>query len=132
MLTLCAVNVRAVGPLLLALLGAACAEEVGRPPVARIVATPSYIPKNDNFQTPVDLDGTGSSDEVDDPQGTHPLQYRWSFSPSEYRVQEGDLGAPRMRVLLPGQGPVTVQLTVTDGDDGLATRAQVIVGITLP
>ena len=90
----------------------------------------SYIPLGDNFQTPVTLKGDMSADEVDDPGATHPLQFHWSID-GDYQVQDGDVNSVDLTVLLKGDRPVPVTLSVTDGDDHLTAKSTVMIGITL-
>jgi len=114
----------------------ACTEEVGHPPVARIDVFvgsmhTSYIPLNDNFQTPVTLKGDMSADEVDDPGATRPLKYQWSID-AQYQVQDGDVNSVDITILLKGDRPVPVTLAVTDSDDHLTARSTVMIGVTIP
>ena len=108
----------------------ACSEDTGHPPVARIAAMPTYIPQNDGFQTAIALDGTGSADEVDDPTATRPLTYSWTVG-GDYKLQDGDLGSAKVTILLKGDRPVPVTLSVTDADDHLTAKSTVMIGITL-
>jgi hypothetical protein len=115
----------------LALGGAAgCSEAEGRPPVARIHVTPIYIRQNDAFQTAVEVDGSGSADEVDDPAGTRPLTFQWNL-PADAMLVEGGVTAPRLVIHLRGDRPVEIDLAVTDSDDHLTAAASTVVGITL-
>ena len=91
---------------------------------------PTYIPQNDAFQTAIALDGSGSADEVDDPKATHPLNYSWSVG-GDFKIQDGDLGAAKVTILLKGDRPVPVTLSVTDGDDHLTAKSTVMIGLTL-
>jgi hypothetical protein len=115
----------------LALAGACADEETGHPPVARIAVTPAYIPQNDAFQTAIGLDGTHSADEIDDPAAARPLRFQWGIG-GAFRLQDGALDAPALTILLAGDRPVPITLAVTDSDDGLAARATVMIGISLP
>lgn len=98
----------------------ACAEDVGRPPEARIELRPDQIGEDDGFQTPVTLDGAASADPVDHPDGAM-LAYAWQILDDEFRLEPGSRTyheAPVIR--LRGDRPATVILTVTD-EDGLTS-----------
>lgn len=88
----------------------------GNPPVARASASPSAIVENDGFQTAVTLDGSASSDPVDDPDGTAPLTFQWAISGDEYRYDTGDDTSATPVVRFRGDRPATIKLTVTDAD----------------
>jgi hypothetical protein len=91
---------------------------------------PTYIAQNDNFQTAIALDGTASADEVDDPTATRPLTYSWNVG-GDFKIQDGDLGAAKVTILLKGDRPVPVTLSVTDADDHLTAKSTLMIGITL-
>ena len=91
---------------------------------------PTYIPQNDGFQTAIALDGTNSADEVDDPSASRPLTYSWTVG-GDYKIQDGDLGSAKVTILLKGDRPVPVTLSVTDGDDHLTAKSTAMIGITL-
>jgi hypothetical protein len=96
--------------------GAACTTPEGRPPIARITLSPEAIVSDDQYQTAVTLDGTRSAD-VDDPDGTTPLQYRWRIEGDGYRVDEGSTVTSSMPVVrFQGERPATIELTVIDRD----------------
>lgn len=102
--------------------GAGCADIEGRPPVARIDATPRAIPEHDDFQTAVVLDASRSADPIDDPDGGLPLRYAWELTNDEFRLEPGsDLESPTVRLRFRGERPATVRLTVTDTDGQSAT-----------
>jgi hypothetical protein len=89
------------------------------------------IPEHDNFATSVTLDGTRSADPVDDPDGTHPLDFRWEIVGDEARFEPGsneDDATPA--VTFRGDRPATITLTVTDAD-GLAASATTYVQLTV-
>ncbi len=123
-------NVSAVRPwLLLAFLGA-CTTETGHAPVARIDVTPNAIPERDDFQTDVVLDGTGSADPIDDPDGGLPLTYTWDIGGDAVRVEQGTVTTSRLTVRFQGARPATIRLTVTDVT-GLAGTARVQLRLTI-
>jgi hypothetical protein len=106
---------------LLALLCAACGtESEGRPPVARITATPRAIPLNDDYTTDVVIDGLESADPIDDPEATMPLEFRWRILEDGGRFVGGDATSVQATIRLAGARPARLELTVTDadGDEG--------------
>jgi hypothetical protein len=99
---------------------AACTAAEGRPPVARIELVPDQIGENDGFQTEVVLDGRGSADPIDHPDGAD-LDYAWEILDDEARFPPGSRSdQPAPVVLLRGDRPATIVLTVTD-EDGLSS-----------
>jgi hypothetical protein len=116
-------------PLALAALCAACSEPSGRPPIARIDLSPAYVLAADNYRTPVTLDGSRSSDEVDDPTATRPLHFGWRLDPS-FRVASGAIDSASLTVLVPGDRPRSLTLVVADSDDALTTSATAVIGVT--
>ncbi len=88
----------------------------GHPPAARIVVTPAYVPLSDGYRTDVLLDGSGSSDDVDDPRRIQPLLYEWEIEDADAPVSPS-LESQKVTVRIAGSHPVTVRLTVADGDD---------------
>jgi hypothetical protein len=101
--------------------GAGCTLDEGRPPLARIEITPPSIVENDGFQTTVTLDGTASADPLDDPDGSSRLTFAWEILDDEHRFEGSRASSPVAMVLLRGDRPATIVLTVTDGDDLEAT-----------
>lgn len=116
---------------LVILVAAGCTTDEGRPPVARIVASPRAIPEHDGFQTDVVLSGTTSADPIDDPEGTRPLDFVWQITGDEARYQDGTPTSPTITVRLLGDRPATVRLTVTDEDAQSAT-ATLQLQLTIP
>jgi hypothetical protein len=110
---------------------AACADESSHAPVARIAATPRAIAQHDDFQTDVVLDGTASTDPIDDPDGTRPLAYRWEITNDDVELRAGSLASPKITVRLLGDHPATVRLTVTDAA-GQAATARLQLQLTIP
>jgi hypothetical protein len=109
-----------------------CAAEEGRPPIARIAIDPMAIPEHDDFQTMVTLDGSDSADPIDDPDGAHPLDFRWEIIGDEVRFETGSHEDDKMpSVRFRGDRPATVNLTVTDVD-GLSAGATAYVQLTVP
>jgi hypothetical protein len=110
----------------------ACSATEGHPPVARIIAEPQAIPERDEFQTDVVLDGSTSSDPIDDPDAARPLAYEWSFTNDDAELQPGS-GAfePIVTVRFRGARPPTIRLTVTD-EDGQATTVTRQLQLTVP
>jgi len=108
----------------------ACTNEVGHAPVARIDITPRAIPEHDDFQTDVLLDGTGSADPIDDPDGGLPLTYTWEIGGDEARIQQGTATSSRLTVRFLGARPATIRLTVTD-QTGLSGTARVQLQLTI-
>lgn len=122
---------RAAGILVTVALVAACGVEDGRPPVARISLDPAAIPEHDDFRTPVTLDGTASDDPIDDPDGLDPLEFTWEIHGDEFRFEPGsDARDPAPVILLRGNTPATVRLTVTDVD-GRSTTAERRIALTV-
>jgi len=120
-----------VRPLLvLTFLLAACEQEPGHAPVARISATPRAVLENDGFQTQVTLDGSASADPVDDPEDTTQLQYHWAIENDEFRVIGGSLDAQEVELTFFGARPATVRLTVTDVD-GRSSTARIQLQLTV-
>ncbi len=113
----------------LATLGA-CSAGGGRQPTARITLSPAYVPINDGYATDVILDGTASSDSIDDPTASHPLLYAWTIDDPQARFSPDD-HSPKVTVRVGGGHPESVHLTVLDfdGDEGSASA---IIGVTLP
>jgi hypothetical protein len=109
---------------------AACTD-LGHPPTARLTASPAYLMVNDNYATDVVLDGSGSRDDVDDPNGIETLRYDWSIDDPAPRIVDGDLRSPKLTVRLAAARPTTVTLTVTDPTDDSGTTL-IRIGITLP
>jgi len=102
----------------------------GHPPAARVVITPGYVPLGDAYHTDVRLDGTTSDDGVDDPKHLQPLLYQWEIEDADAPIDPSP-EAPRITVRIAGTHPVTVRLTVADGDNVKSTVAQQI-GVTVP
>jgi hypothetical protein len=100
---------------------AACTPEEGHPPVARIEASPGVIPENDGFQTPVTLDGSGSADPLDDPEGQRPLEFVWDIRSDEFRFDTGSRTSASPVVSFRGDRPAIIDLTVTDEDGQSST-----------
>jgi hypothetical protein len=116
---------------LVVLILSGCAVEEGRPPLARIDLTPSAIPENDGFETLVTLDATRSADPVDDPDGSAPLEFRWSILGDDFDFEPGSNEedvTPELRFR--GDRPATITLTVTDVD-GLSATATAHVQLTV-
>jgi hypothetical protein len=101
---------------LLVLVVAGCALDDGRPPLARISISPTSIVENDGFMTLVTLDGTESADPLDDPEGRAPLSYTWEILDDEVRFRDSRATSPRATILLRGDRPATIVLTVADRD----------------
>jgi hypothetical protein len=108
----------------------ACTTENGHAPVARIDTTPNAIPEHDDFQTDVVLDGTGSADPIDDPDGGLSLTYTWDISGDDVRIQQGTVTSSRLTVRFAGARPPTIRLTVTD-QTGLSGTARVQLQLTI-
>lgn len=100
-----------------------CVVDEGHPPVARIEAAPGAIAEHDNFQTAVTLDGTGSADPIDDPDGNAALGYAWNLRGDEFRFESGDASSPAPVVRFRGDRPPTIELTVTDGEGASNTAS---------
>jgi hypothetical protein len=107
-----------------------CGGAPGHPPIARISVSPAYVPLGDGYATDVVLDGSASSDPVDDPNGIQPLLYQWVVDDDHAPIAP----APTVAVVttrIAGDHPVRVTLTVTDGSDD-KTSAIATIGVTLP
>jgi hypothetical protein len=109
--------------------GAACTTPEGRPPIARITLSPEAILSDDQYQTAVTLDGTRSKD-VDDPDGTAPLEYRWTIEGDAFRFESGTDTSAMPVVRFQGERPATIGLTVVDRD-GLDAFAVAHVQLTV-
>src|SRR5262249_28066869 len=93
---------------------AACGvDNPGHAPISRIVATPKAIPEHDDFHTDVVLDGSGSSDPIDDPDGGVPLDYSWDIAEDPYQLVGGTLTDAKITVRFQGERPATVRPTRT-------------------
>lgn len=116
------------------LLGA-CDKGVGRPPVARLVVEPRFVPVG--VQSVIDLDGRKSCDEIDHPEtcdktadGPGPpsdcpggVTFRWSLDQDYVPVGgEEAMTQPFVQVQLTPDRPVTVTLQVTDCDGNQVTN----------
>jgi hypothetical protein len=108
----------------------ACSSETGHLPIARISVDPAYVPLGDGYATDVVLDGSGSSDPVDDPNGAQPLLYQWVVDDDHATILP-DARAARVTVRIAGDHPVRVTLTIADGSDD-KTSASAIIGVTVP
>ncbi len=115
-----------------ALFGAVgCGLDDGRPPVARIQTDPNAIPEHDNFESVITLDATASSDPIDDPAGTRPLEFEWDISGDEFRLEPGGgLTDSALAIRLRGSTPATIRLTVTD-ETGLTNTAERQIQLTV-
>lgn len=113
-----------VGLTWLGLLAPGCELEDGHPPVARISVSPDMIIENDGFQTLVTLDGSASSDPVDDPDRQQPLRFQWNVSNDEFQLEQGDETSAMVTARFRGDRPATIRLTVTD-PDGLSATSSV-------
>jgi hypothetical protein len=107
-----------------------CGGQAGHPPIARISLSPAYVPLGDAYSTDVVLDGSGSSDPVDDPNGVQPLLYQWIVDDDHAPIAPSPSVA-RVTVRIAGDHPVRVTLTVTDGSDD-KTSATATIGVVLP
>lgn len=108
----------------------ACSATSGRLPTARITLAPAYVALGDAYTTDVTVDGTASSDSIDDPAALHPLAFAWSIDDAAARFAPDDHSA-RATVRVAGARPVAVHLTVMDydGDSGSVTA---MIGVTIP
>lgn len=127
-----------IGPLrwcvLLLLLG--CAGPPPAPPSAVIVITPGAVCAEDGFVTPVTLSGATSSGRlslvpVPPEPGAPELTFRWRLSGDEHVIVSGGLDGEELEVLIAGERPLVVELTVDDGVGGTA-HALRTVGFTVP
>jgi hypothetical protein len=115
--------------LLTAFMGCAAPSQ-GHPPIARITVAPAYIPLGDDYRTDVTLDGTASRDDVDDANNRQPLLYAWEVE-DEYAAPAPHAEAAKVTVRVAGTHPVTVRLTVADGDN-VKTTVSAQIGVTVP
>ena len=113
---------------LLGLTWAACSPSVGHPPTARIALTPAYVPIG--ASATVTLDGTGSSNALDDPQALHPLGFAWSIEDPTV-VLSPDAASARVTAQIMTLRPLVVHLTVTDFQENSGEAAATI-GVTVP
>jgi hypothetical protein len=111
-------------------LWACTSEEIGHAPVARIKADPRAIPQADEFHTDVVLDGTESSDPIDDPDGGLPLTYQWEIGGDAVQVSAGTMTSPMFTARFQGIRPATIRLTVTD-PSGQTGTARFQLGLTV-
>jgi hypothetical protein len=107
-----------------------CAGQTGHPPIARITVAPETVPLGDGYATDVVLDGSSSSDPVDDPNGIQPLLYEWVVDDDHAPIAP-DPQAARVTTRIAGDHPVRVTLTIADGSDD-KTSATAIIGVTVP
>ena len=116
-------------------IGLACSSPPPPSPSAVIELAPSSVCQNDDFQTPIQLDGSQSAATLTlvpvapDPDAP-PLRFAWSFSGSDRRVVEGDAHSEKLAVTLAGDRPLHVSLEVENSEGGSA-RALATVAITL-
>ena len=108
-------------------LASACGVSGGHPPVARFTIEPEFVPIHDGRRTTVELDGTRSADDFDDPAS--PLAFRWTLDDA-FEVVTGATGAPVLSVRVGGERVVEVTLHVTDEDGDSASLARRI-GLSL-
>ena len=114
------ISIFAVSALLMV---AACGgEEVTPPPppmngipTASINASPTEVPRNDNNQTVVTLDGSGSTDPDNDP-----LIFFWTAVNGTF-VNGTDANSEVAQVTFPGVAPYAITLIVNDDNGGLDT-----------
>jgi hypothetical protein len=110
---------------------AGCTVPDGRPPLARIEISPAAIPEDDGFETLVVLDGTASADPVDDPDGSEPLEFRWTIIGDDFELESGSRDTDRApEIRFRGDRPATIELTVVDAD-GLDASATAYVQLTV-
>ncbi len=76
------------------------------------------------------LDGSASADDVDDPAHVQPLLYEWVVDDAQSQILPSATEA-KATVRVAGMHPVTVHLTVADGDD-VKTTTSAQIGVTLP
>jgi hypothetical protein len=107
-----------------------CGSQTGHPPIARITVAPESVPLGDGYTTDVVLDGSTSSDPVDDPNGLQPLLYEWVVDDDHAPISP-DPQAAKVTVRIAGDHPVRVTLTIADGSDD-KTSALAIIGVTVP
>src|SRR5690348_12032945 len=100
----------------LALAVAAGCAAPGHPPTARVAIAPAYLPLGDGYATDVQLDGSASTDPIDDPTGAVPLSYFWEVDDPAVRVTAGALDRATVTVRVAAAHPTIVTLTVTDRD----------------
>jgi len=114
-----------------AVLGLSCGSPGPLVPTAVITATPGDVPLGDDFSTVVELDASLSSHSLSlvpvppDPDEP-PLQFEWHFSGSQYEVVQGSATDTEIHVTMAGDRPLHVELTVINGDGGIATSLRTI------
>jgi hypothetical protein len=103
---------------------------MGHAPVARIKAEPRAIPQADDFHTDVVLDGTESSDPIDDPDGGLSLTYQWEIGGDAMQLAAGSTTSPVLTARFQGIRPATIRLTVMD-QSGQTGTARFQLGLTV-
>ena len=106
---------------------AACGDDITDPdnqaPTASISADPVSVPRGDNNQTIVTLDGSASSD----PDGDE-LTYDWTVPNGTFK-DGTNASDPVIKVTFVGLRPYIVTLVVDDGNGGTDT-AEFTVGLS--
>jgi hypothetical protein len=102
------------------------------------VATPATVCLNDDYKTPIVLDGTQSSPTltlVPTPPDANapPLMYLWTLTGSTYRIADGGtLTSDKLTVTMAGDQPLQVDLDVVNPQNGASAEATTTISITLP
>jgi hypothetical protein len=118
-------------PFAIAVAAVGCTNDAGHRPTARIALCPEFVPIGDGYRTDVHLDGTASSDPLNDPDALVPLAFRWTIDDPAPQVAAGSLDGPLVTVRIAGARPTEAALTVTNAA-GASGTAAVEIGVTLP
>lgn len=122
--------------MLVVALAIGCGGPPPTPPTAVIDASPGEVCTADAFTTPITLTGARSSLRLslvpappgpDDP----PLEYAWRLEGDAHRVIDGALDEDSLTVLMAGERPLHVSLTVTTFEGGIAETLRSI-GVNVP
>jgi hypothetical protein len=120
---------------LAALCLAACSGPPPSEPSPVIISTPTTVCLDDDFKTPVTLDGTQSAAMltlVPSPTANPPpLSYLWTLTGSAYRITSGSLTSDKLTVTMAGDQPLQVDLEVDNPETGGSADTTATVSVTL-
>ncbi len=116
---------------LVSLLLLACGGPPPDPPSAVVALSPATLCEGDAHHTEVLLDGSNSSVHLTlvpvapDPDEA-PLRFAWTLSGAAAVITAGTLTSDALAVTSPGDRPLHVALTVTNGAGGTATTLRTV------